>query len=355
MHRGQPVSQRFMAPSRSVTTENLFMNACRILPLLFLTAGLAPGCDPDLVDDEESAVSLRPGGGGGIWLNTSSLGSKAFSEFDLTGNLHDGVRLTGVLIKRPNDQWSTATSSEVVDGQLRAKVGTTVYTGAALIGSRWKISIPEYDYDHDDEDEDEDDDNDVRDVEIWISAYTEVAPNEGLYTFQTLDELGQPSYICDADASGSHAAIPVRNITVNRVTGDVNARSSTAYLACTSGAIGKAITWGYKPWQRSLPDFEVATRMVRADYCFDGNSWTTEGTALQVRDSYSINDFVIVSEPTEVVWTTTGVACLTQPRNAAYTAPQVTCGGQALTVCPANVTLATYSNALFWTKVDTLP
>ena len=328
-----------------------------LVSTVMMTTGLALGCDPDMIEDsaDEPAVDLRPGGGGGIWLNTSSIGSKAFSEFDLTGQLHDGVRLTGMSIKRPNNLWITATSGEVVDGQLRAKVGSTVYTGAALIGSRWKISIPEYDYDHDDHDEDDEDDNDLRNVELWISAYTQVAPNEGLYTFQTLDENGQPSYICDAGASGSHAAIPVRNITVNRLTGDVNARPSTAYLACTSGAIGKAITWGYKPWQRSLPDFEVATRMVRADYCFDGNSWTTDGTALQIRDSYGINDFAIASKPTEVVWTTTGAACLTQPRSAAYVAPQVTCGGQALAVCPANVTLATYSNALFWTKVGTLP
>ena len=335
-----------------------------LVSTVMMTAGLALACDPDVIEDgvDDVAVDLRPGGGGGIWLNTSSIGSKAFSEFDLTGQLHDGVRLTGVLIKRPNNQWSTATSGEVIDGQLRAKVGTTVYTGAALVGSRWKIQIPEYDYDYDDDDDgddddgdDDDDDNSVRNVEIWISAYTQVALNEGLYTFQTLDENGQPSHVCDADASGSHAAIPVRNITVNRVTGDVNPRSSTAYLACTSGAIGKAITWGYKPWQRSLPDFEVATRMVRADYCFNGGSWTTEGTALQVRDSYNINDFAIDSEPTEVVWTTTGAACLTQPRSVTYAAPQVTCGGQTLAVCPANVTLATYPNALFWTKVDTLP
>ncbi len=326
-----------------------------LVSVMMMTAGLALGCDPEVLEDgvEDAEVSLRPGGGGGIWLNTSSIGSKTFSEFDISGQLHDGVRLTGALIKRPNNQWATVTSGEVVDGQLRAKVGNTVYTGAALIGSRWKIEIPEYDYDYDDEDGHHDDNN-VRNVELWISAYTQVATNEGLYTFQTLDENGQPTYICDADASGSHAAIPVRNISVDRDTGDLSARNSTAYLACTSGAIGKAITWGYKPWQRSLNDFEVATRMVRADYCFDGNSWTTEGTALQVRDSYNINDFAIDTEPTEVVWTTSGVACMTQPRNATYTAPQVTCGGQALPVCPESLTLATYPNSLFWTKVDTL-
>ena len=333
-------------------------HALSVLSLALMSVSPALGCDPEStgVGEAEGVVSLRPVGGG-VWLNTSSIGSKAFSEFDMTGLLHDGVRLTGALLKRPNNQWLTVTAGEVVDGQLRAKVGNTTYTGAALVGSRWKFQIPNYDYGYDDDDDQDDgyDDNAVRNVELWISAYTEVAVNEGLYTFQTLNEQGQPSFICDADAGGSHAAIPVRDISVNRVTGQITARPKTAYLACTSGAIGKAITWGYKPWQRTLTDFEVATRMVRADYCFDGKSWTQDGTVLQVRDVYNINNFVYDTEPTEVVWTKTGVACLTQPRNAIYTAPQVTCGGQPLAVCPANVTLATYPNALFWTKVDTRP
>jgi hypothetical protein len=333
-----------------------------VLSIAVMTAAFTSGCDPEDVQLDgagEAEVSLRPFGSGGVWLNTSSIGSKAFSEFDLAGQLHDGVRLTGVLIKRPNNLFVTATQGEVIDGQLRARVGNTIYTGAGLVGSRWRLLIPEYDYNYDDNDgddgDDDDDDNGVRNVEIWVSAYTQVAPNEGHYTFQTLNEQGQPTFICDADASGSRAAIPIRNITVNRATGDISARPSTAYLACTSGAIGKAITWGYKPWQRSLHDFEVATRMIRADYCFDGNSWTTTGTALQVRDAYGINDFAYQTEPTEVVWTTTGVACLTQPRSATYAAPQVTCGGKALTTCPTNLTLSTYPNTLFWTKVDTLP
>jgi hypothetical protein len=334
------------------------MNTHRFVSILsaaLITVGFTSGCDPESVEaDGTQDEGVDPRIGGGVWLNTSSIGSKAFSEFDLTGQLHDGVRLTGALLKRPNNQWATISTGEVVDGQLRAKVGNTTYTGAALIGSRWKLQIPDYDYDHDDDDDDDDDDNGVRNVEIWVSAYTQIAPNEGLYTFQTLDEQGQPTYICDADSSGSHAAIPVRDITVNRVTGHISARPKTAYLACTSGAIGKAITWGYKPWQRSLTDFEVATRMVRADYCFDGNSWTQTGTALQIRDAYDINDFAFATEPTEVVWTRTGVACLTQPRNITYAAPQITCGGQALPICPVDVSLATYPSALFWTKVDTL-
>lgn len=327
-----------------------------ILSGALLTASFTSGCDPadaEVDGTEDAGLDPRKLGGSGVWLNTSSIGSKVFSEFDLDKKPHDGVRLMHVKVKHPNNKgnYIPASSSEVVDGQLRVKAGNTAYTGAGLVGSLWQIKIPDYDYGYNDNSGHKGD-NGEREVEIWISEYTEIASNEGLYTFQTHDEQGQEVYICDADASGSHAAIPVRDITVNRTTGDIDARPSTAYLACVSGAIGKAIGWGYKPWERSLPDFEVATRMVRADYCFDGKSWTTTGTALQVRDAYSINDFPYATKPTEVVWTKTGVACLTQPRSSTYVAPQITCGGQALTTCPSNVSLTTYPDTLFWTKVS---
>ncbi len=91
--------------------------------------------------------------------------------------------------------------------------------------------------------------------------------------------------------------------------------------------------------------------MVRADYCYDGMSWTESGTALQLRDRWNINTFVSASAPTEVVWTKTGVACLTQPRALTYSAEQITCNGKAIPSCPANLTMTAYADTQFWTKL----
>ncbi len=315
------------------------MNAHRLLPLVFLTAGLALGCDPELMEDSEGGVvELRPGGGGGIWLNTSAIGTQTFSEFDTTGAVHDGIRFTGLLIARPNDQWLSA-NVEITDGNLKGKVGKTHYVGADLIGSRWKFNIVEGAVE--------------TPVELWIESYTQISSKEARYTFMTLDANGLPTPICNADSAGGQQAIPVKDITVDAATGDMLARTKTAYLACASGAVGKAITWGYRPWERSLPEFEVATRMVRADYCYDGMSWTETGIALQVKDKYNINNFLDAAKPTEVLWTTTGSACLVTPRNLAYGAAAVTCNGQPLPTCPANVGMTTYANTLFWTKLGT--
>ncbi len=332
------------------------MKIRRLAPALILGISLTAGCDaPDAVDSEDSGeVTLRPGTGsqGGVWLNTSTVGSQQFASFDLTGQVHGGVRLTGVKIKRPNNQWLTATAGEVVDGNLRAKVGKTVYTGADLVGSQWSLLL--VDGDHDGDDDDADEEANGTPATIWIAAHTQVSPKESRYTFHTHDANNQAVPVCAADSSGSHASIPVRNVAVDPFTGDMTPRANTVYLACTSGAVGKAIDWGYRPWERSLADFEAATRMVRADYCFDGTSWTQDGTALEVRDRWSINNFLHETDPTEVVWTSSGAACVTQPRNPTYVAAQVTCNGQPLPACPAGTTMATFADTLFWTKVPTL-
>ncbi len=251
--------------------------------------------------------------------------------------MHDGVRFTGLLIKRPGNVWLAATP-EVKEGNLKGKVGPTMYAENDMVGSRWKFNIV--------------DGSVETPVEIWIDGYTKISGKEGRYTFKTFDGNGQPTPICGVDVSGKYTAVPFADVTVDTATGHLAPRPATLYLACTSGAVGKAIVWGYRPWERALPEFEAATRMVRADYCYDGMSWTENGTALQVKDKFNINTFVDATDPTEVVWTGTGAACLTTPRNPAYGASAVTCNGQALPTCPGNVSLTSYPGALFWTKLS---
>lgn len=315
------------------------MNARSLCSLLIVSAGLVAGCDGiEGVDEDLGQVTLRPGSFGGVWLNTSLIGATLFSEIDLKGASHDGVRFNGLQIQRPGDPWLTASSVYVADGNLKAKVGTTTYSGADLVGSRWQLTLL--------------DEADGGEVEIWIASHVQVSPKESRYVFETLDLDGNVVPVCAADSAGNHTLIPIKDVTVDAMTGDMATRKDTVYLACTSGAIGKAIVWGYKPWDRVLSEFEVATRVVRADYCFDGTPWTETGIALQLRDKYNINTFLHASDPTEVVWTKTGAACVSTPRNSIYSAAQVVCDGQALPLCPANTSMSTFSGTLFWTKID---
>ncbi|PCC74872.1 hypothetical protein SAMN02745121_05949 [Nannocystis exedens] len=332
------------------------MNVRNLVPFVILSAAFAVGCDEmdefDAVDEDLGAVMLRPGSGtaGGVWLNTSSIGATPFSELDLSGQVHKGAQFTGAQLLRPGNVWVNVTSGAVKDGILEAKVGTTIYRGADLVGSRWQLTLFNPDTDGDG-DHDANDEPEV-DVELRIASFQQISAREAHYTFETVDDEGNVVPVCDADTAGRHTMVPIKDVTVNEVTGKMAKRSNTLYLACTSGAIGKAVQWGYKPWERQLDEFEVATRMIRADYCYTGQSFTQNGTHLQVQDRYHINTFLRSEDPNEAVWTTTGVRCLNTPRNATYTAPQVQCGGQTLPTCPADTSMSTYPDALFWTKLD---
>src|SRR5205814_7622470 len=64
-------------------------------------------------------------------------------------------------------------------------------------------------------------------------------------------------------------------------------------LACETGAIGKCVQWGYRPWEarggRSLAELHQAcTRMARADYCGDGRSHTSENTTIDYYDELGV-------------------------------------------------------------------
>lgn len=307
-----------------------------------LLAVLALGCDG--VDeyggaDEPGEVEFRPGSGaGGVWLNTNAIGTHQFSEIDLLEGSHDGVRLVRVRVKGPNDTWPELEKVEFNNGQLRGKLGSTYYTGEGLVESKWDVKLVVGGVENP--------------AEMWISEFEEAEPGELRYTFHYNDVNGDPVPLCDPDPEGDIAAVPIQDITVNDTTGAIGTRANTLYLGCTSGAVGKAVVWGYKPWTRTLKDFEAAVRMVRADYCYDGHSWTVPGTPIEVRDLWDINDFINESHPTEAIWGPNGLQCLGTPRNTGYGYPQVTCGGQTLPACSPTADLVDYPGAVYWTKND---
>ncbi|HET6467027.1 MAG TPA: ADYC domain-containing protein [Geminicoccaceae bacterium] len=65
-------------------------------------------------------------------------------------------------------------------------------------------------------------------------------------------------------------------------------------ITCTGGATGKCVRYGYKPWGedaegRPLWDLhQTCVRLVRADYCGDGVSWTETGTLIDLYDRRGI-------------------------------------------------------------------
>ena len=61
-------------------------------------------------------------------------------------------------------------------------------------------------------------------------------------------------------------------------------------LACTSGALGKCVRFGYRPWAfaqgSELREFyNACIRMVLADYCGNGTATTKDGQSIDMTES----------------------------------------------------------------------
>ncbi len=104
-------------------------------------------------------------------------------------------------------------------------------------------------------------------------------------------------------------------------------------FACETGAIGKCALLGYKPWSTGasgqsleLPH-EACVRMIRADYCGDGQEHTMDGILIDVWDNagmqqqlpYSVDPAAVAANPAtgapfglEAEWTPNGARCISQ-------------------------------------------
>jgi hypothetical protein len=113
--------------------------------------------------------------------------------------------------------------------------------------------------------------------------------------------------------------------------------SDAVTFACVDAALGKCATWGYHPWAsvdgEPLADYHQAcTRLVRADYCGDGVSYTDEGTPIHVLDLLGIELLdTLVSFLVEAEWGPDGAVCLNLA-NTRIEGVEVACG-DALPAC----------------------
>jgi hypothetical protein len=132
-----------------------------------------------------------------------------------------------------------------------------------------------------------------------------------LHRFVVTDDSGKESDLCNPDAEGKNLGFPIPN------------DAGGFELTCTSGAVGKCIRWGYRFWEeepggpplKSL--HQACIRMTRADYGGDGETFTRDGTLIEMCDRYGIQTcdwaYPIAFE---AAWSVDGAVCVAHPRIA---------------------------------------
>ncbi|MEZ4448475.1 MAG: ADYC domain-containing protein [Nannocystaceae bacterium] len=290
--------------------------------LMAATLSLVAACDaePEAADIGPGDVSLRPLSG--IQLNTSFIGGFEFSELDTNfGVAHNDSVLLGVSVIYKRDP-IPLDAVWVEKGMIVGRKGTMVFKGHDFLNSRWSLKL---DYDHDGSMDSSIETTILSVVDDWTGVGDPYIRYNFAYDWKTaggvikkyIEPSEKPTPTCEVDVdTGSLEAVAIGDLSVDRKSGDMSIRKNTIQIACFSSATGKTATWNYLYHLYDVKTFETMVRMIRADYCGDGYSWTEPGQKLQLEDVYGVNGFVDPSGKDEAFWVVGGAAaCLNLPRH----------------------------------------
>lgn len=278
-----------------------------LLPLL-----LAPGCDdaPDGLDDE---VTLRPGGGFSCtWCGVNGGNSANVNGADLSNINLDGPNTAGIKLRPGNtiDQMSFVLD---VDPATERFVGLSaddpdqvVVSGAGFLGAKIVLEIPDT----------------GQTVYLQITAYDDaVAPwaSDGApataYKAMYVGEGGLQPLCPTTNVDNQWFTL----ILGERYDGaDITADARTVTIACVGEAAAKMKLMGYGPRapRGAATDLRQATlRMITADYCGDGTSFTVSGTHVAWRNAGGTVLPPFEERTLEAKWGPQGALCLDTPRH----------------------------------------
>lgn len=289
------------------------MLTLRTLALAALPSSLllASACDASEIGDDLGAVELRPFGcsacGSGFG-NSPVVNGNTLHHFSLDGTRNeDGLRIIGaefadtkrfpVTVDPSTEQWLG----------LDPDTGIPSYVGTQMLGARLvledidgqEISLELVEID--------------TEVLSWSNSGTKLSAYRALYK----DAQGQQQSVCPSLALDEQWFVLIAGETYDPVTHQVHADPAWVTLACAGQAAAKMKLLGYHAAgpRQSTPDERQATlRMITADYCGTGTSFTTAGAQVAWRDSANTVDPPFTESTLEAMWGPNGAICLDTPR-----------------------------------------
>jgi hypothetical protein len=231
-------------------------------------------------------------------LNGENLNGPNPGVFTIWTSL-EGVTLNGVAMD------STSLAASVFGGTI----GAASYSGTDFAGAQFTAMRG-------------------NNVPVTLRIVSVVPPATGdvwNYFVEYYDQDDDEWYAICHDPSGPIAAIPLNGTWDHHFgtpTGGSHTDDPTKFtFACRrKGALAKCVDDGYRPWASHgdaplAPYHQACVRMIRADYCGDGISYTTNGRLVNLYDNLGIqtdtNPWNVEAE-----WMPSGARCLTTHRRA---------------------------------------
>jgi hypothetical protein len=231
----------------------------------------------------------------GVSLNGVSLNGVSLNGVSLNGVSLNGVSLNGVSLNGVSLNGSMLTSQSPGGTLSGSQLIGSVFSGPLADGTQGKFKITDLDIIE----------GDVHLYTVyWKAQNAGWKPACGTVNGEVVRAVplqGSWNYADGVAGGGSKINDP-----------------NTITLACEHYALAKCVEFGYKPWAKvgatSLANHHQAcTRMLRADYCGNGHSWTVDGTPINFYDAKGIqNDEADWSFEAE--WNTSGATCLSHQR-----------------------------------------
>ncbi|HET9622404.1 MAG TPA: ADYC domain-containing protein [Kofleriaceae bacterium] len=232
---------------------------------------------------DQDMISLN-----GISLNGISLNGISLNGTSITGQSITGVNVTG----------ASASGSTLIARSTTA----APWSGSSLVGSTWTATTSG---------------NQTLKLRVDAAAQGTV-PNAELWFYNVSYQTSSGwSPVCGVDASNK----PVQAVAVAGVWGPV-AADATAYtastaqftLACRAKTIAKCVELGYKTYKSLAPQLQACVRMLRADYCGNGTTYTVDGTTLNLYDNAGVQADTEAWLP-EAEWNAAGAVCVNNKNN----------------------------------------
>jgi hypothetical protein len=245
----------------------------------------------DLGDPEAGEVAPQGTSINGTSINGTSINGTSINGTSINGTSINDASINGTSLRGIKIKGTTLTSPSVPGGDFT--------------GTHWVAEL-----------------SSGESLELRIDGSAALpAPNADVTTYQVSNANGAGwSPLCGTDAAGHPVAAIAMTGTWSYEQGVAGGGGytpdhSTITFACRGNAIAKCLEMGYRPGACGGPltpaqaeRLVACTRLLRADYCGDGRSFTVDGTLVNLYDNAGIQ---LDTQPwtIEAEWTSHGARC----------------------------------------------
>lgn len=278
------------------------------------------------VDDE---ITFRSQVENGMELNGTMLNGKMFNGKMFNGTALNALldAINGALTTLVHINGTPLSNIQIVNGSLLSAYDTgssTTKLGAQLANTVYKVNFDPLSTG-----------GDQLTFKILNVAQSSLQSDVYFNTVHQLNADDEFETLCRDGAGNPTEAIALPG-TWDGETAVRQSSTGKFTWACRGASLAKAVEWGYRPWVSAAMNdaHQAAMRMIRADYCGDGVTHTTNGNPIDVSDKWGIQ-MPDTSWAIEAKWGPNGAVCLNTPRKLQWPRSSIWCAA-SLPYCTSN-------------------